>query len=485
MFWLTISNTFNCQGETVTCLNPTNKPVPRIPTPNRSLNELLMKKSMLRPIPPRTGDSECKRTVARTPFDYWLHHNELNLIHKVTKEKDKGDKCSTDEWNSLTSKRTSVNKTSKYLQNLNKFAEAEELNHLKYYDEDFMEIYPDFISLKSYSNPEILLSNGSIDPVRSFDRSTSKCTVLHPKHKHMKYANSNSGSVLCRSMNFEKQSQTPQCNLKIRFFNQDSYNCQLSQSLQYNVKRNSFTVFPKTASHINGNHHIVPKCLRSGKYPVGWSFANGNRNICHTHNLAFLNVRQFKFLFTSNMSDSNRKVPAEQVYNRIVKWVKTSDFKSPDSGSSESVVPEIETNILEGHSDITSITKRMENKEKLKQYNSIVINNDIKVVKAILEEKSPTPSNSFDKLKPAVETFKGDDKLNSLKKHSSFSPWQIYTDRIKSNIKTPGKFPIILEGSESVCLPLPMLVFTTAFLFYMFVVIYNYELTVLLFFCPY
>lgn len=266
------------------------------------------------------------------------------------------------------------------------------------------------------------------------------------------------------------------CNLKIRHV----YNEKLSQILEYNTASDSVTILPKKATQIAD--HVVPKCLRDRNHQEPCYFSTYRTNQSQT---SCLNPRQFKFLLSNNMSDCEQPVQAEQVYSRVADWLNMSDFQKCD-GDSTVIVPanEIETNIVEGHSDITSITKRIEDKEMRKLYEKIVVRepeeacDDLGVGEVDVVDVSGSSGPNFDNLKG-----KEKEEVEGCRKIKNVSAWEMYSERIRNGFRLPTTFPAILETDETVGVPflfpfLPILLFILS-------VIYFNDTTAMILFCPY
>lgn len=266
--------------------------------------------------------------------------------------------------------------------------------------------------------------------------------------------------------------------VKIRHVQTNVYNEKLSQIIEYSPTTDSVTIYPKRASQ--NADHVVPRCLRDPNYQVPSYFSTYRTNQSQT---SCLNPRQFKYLLSNNMSDCEQPVQAEQVYSRVTDWLNMNDFRKCD-GDSTVVVPanEIETNIVEGHSDITSITKRIEDKEMRRLYEKIVVREpageDLGVGEVDVVDVSGSSGPNFDCLKEK----EGED-VGGCKKVKNVSAWQMYTERIRNGFKLPTTFPAILETDETVGVPLlfPFL----PVLFFILSVTYINDAAAVILFCPY
>lgn len=451
----------------------TNQPRPH-ENPSTSTNQLLMKKSMLKPVP----QPECKKAqTAKTVFDYWLTQNKILMDN----EKTASDRCSTDGWSSVVSRRTVKKKRKRQRQN----------RQLKYYDEHFREVSPNFQT--SVSSPE--MSSAVTAPVTKvppeldvnepvLKTSQSSVNLALPERDMNESVPKISQSSIDLSRK-SKESIDDVYKVKIRLIKQNSYNKQLSQTLSFDLKRNALYVSPKIWTKIK--EHDVPRCLRDRNYQEGLSSIS--RNICHTsNNLPYLNVHQFKFLFKANMSEHNRFVPPEQIYERVVDWLSSNDFQKHEVDSTKSAVDnsnDVETNLPDGQSDITSITKVIDREEQKRQEDHVEevkeVAEETQVPKTTSEKTVLTQDSSDARLQAVVEKLKNNVMVNSLKKITNLSSWQLYNSRIKSSPKAPS-IPTILEKDELVCFPL--YTFTPLLFFYLLFTKYNHYLIFLLF-CPY
>lgn len=373
-----------------------------------------------------------KATKTKTPFDYWLTQNKII----ITDFSNNG--VTSDEWSGTVSKKV-VKKQSQHKQ-------------LKYYDEHFREVNPD---LRSYvSSPEM----------------SSTITAANEIFPTLK--TSRSSIELSKNSDEDRQNS-----IKIRLIKQDSYNKQLTQRLSFDFSRNALYIFPETCSEIE--EHVVPKCLRESGHQEGLLLYS--RNTCHTsNNLPYLNAHQFKFLCKANMSEHNRFVPPEQIYERVVDWLSSNDFQKQESDNTKSSAEnEFETNLPDNQSDITSITKVIIREERKKLEKAL---EEIEEVPKTISDKTVVTQDSSDaRLQAVVDKLKNNVMVNSLKKITNLTSWQLYNKRLQSCSKPPS-IPAILENEEVVCFPL----YTFTFLFFIYLLFTNYkEYLIYFLFCPY
>ncbi|RZB40090.1 LIM domain containing protein, partial [Asbolus verrucosus] len=130
-----------------------------------------------------------------------------------------------------------------------------------------------------------------------------------------------------------------------------------------------------------------------------------------------------KFSCTRNkMSDSDGNSTAaepDQVFSRVSNWISTHDFGPHDEQG-------VETNLVDGITDITSITKNIERGHK--PDDGLVVEERTDVVKCgELEEKEPA-----------------DPFIKTLTKFSQYSPF----DKRRTRTSSPSHFSVIVEGEE-------------------------------------
>lgn len=429
--------------------------------PRPSLNELLLTKSMLKPV---AHNESQKVENTKTPFDHWLNQNEV--AQNAGAE------------NSRQSESTGCDKLKK---------------ELKFYDENFREVSPEDLQANVINTTgTATITTTSYSALTTIQETSERDSTVSVLATSSSSASLNSSStVFIKDLNQEvnqnlnvtpesKSTDAYACDIKIRMIKQDSYNKQLTQTLSFNFQQNELYVFPKQKSQIKD--HYVPKCLREGNYQAGGPLLS--RNTCQTSsNLPFLNVHQFKFLFKSNMSDHHLSVPPEQIYERVVDWLNSSGDtaeKSEIENAKYTFENEFETNIPGNLSDISSITKVL-NKERLRREEYMNLMEGDEVPRKVSENTVLTQDSSDARLQTFVEKLRNNAMVKGLKKITNLSALQLYRIRMSINSKTPS-IPAILEKDEVVCFHIYS--FTPILLLFLLFTNYS-EYLVLFLFCPY
>lgn len=168
-----------------------------------------------------------------------------------------------------------------------------------------------------------------------------------------------------------------------------------------------------------------------------------------------------------NMSESKLLTP-EQTYRRVHDWISKSDFVGNETSFGDKIEEHecsehlnVETNILDKLTDITSVTKQIDSSCNCLKPEAVEVKKD----------KSVESISSF------VKSLKKDAK--SLVKCSA-SPWALYEGRNKLKADLPQKFCSINEAEETVC---PIVLFISIYLLFVlcsYVSFYN-TITLLLF----
>lgn len=505
-----------------------------------------MLKFLLKPV--KKKSESAKDEVRKTPFDFWLQQNET-FVSKNIDEKYSCDKCSEwknrriknekselgqheikqkgikndlHEWKQSETRNTFFQHSSSYGDGVyiknNTASLREKLSHIKlienkfkYFDENFNEIVPDFVSIKSYGSSFEFSYESNFKQTLQYTENCSQ-TITDGVHDvtleefdfkipPLPPPPPIKSRVSLEELNFKMpappiKTRVSDSNLKgknsiinISVVEENTLNQYFERVFMYDLKTGTFTIHPRTTNKIK--NHYVPKCLRKTNLVPG-CISNNNPN-CHplntNNNLTHTNV-PFKFLCTSNMTEPDKKVPPEQIYDRVVDWLSTSDFQKSDTDTTKPAIPplEVETNIIEGHSDITSITKRMENEDKLRLYNNIIVKPVVADTKSSEKTVAGTPDSSEPNLAAAFKSLENNNKMvKTLGKLTNYSPWQLYSDRVKAaaNKVLAGGFPAILETEEPVRVPFVSYAHSLLFLLLSMAVIYHFQHTLLIIFCPY
>lgn len=166
--------------------------------------------------------------------------------------------------------------------------------------------------------------------------------------------------------------------------------------------------------------------------------------------------------------EERESIGPEQVFSRVSNWIESNDFEE-ESENTEVVSkkPEpIETNIEEGFSDITSITKCLEKKS---------LGKEKKLILGELSNLKEGNSKEQEQFPNKLKTIAYNQMFKTLGKLSHFS---LFPNEAK--LDSPAPFSVIMEGQESVCLIFNVILFSLAGL-----IIYQQDLSVNCLFCPY
>jgi hypothetical protein len=167
-----------------------------------------------------------------------------------------------------------------------------------------------------------------------------------------------------------------------------------------------------------------------------------------------------KFSCSKKMSDSEENGTAgepDQVFNRVSNWISTHDFRPHDEQG-------VETNIVDGITDITSVTKNIERGRKGAPTDGLVVEERTDEVKC-------GDGGGSDKSEGLIKT---------LTKFSQYSPFEKRRNRTAS----PSHFSVIVEGEELVCSFLNIILCLILVLYFI-LSLYFYEFTIGYLFCPY
>ncbi|XP_044752612.1 F-actin-monooxygenase Mical isoform X2 [Coccinella septempunctata] len=152
--------------------------------------------------------------------------------------------------------------------------------------------------------------------------------------------------------------------------------------------------------------------------------------------------KEFHINFSSDpiMCDAEEKesISPEQVFSRVSNWIESNDFEE-ESESTEVVnnkTEPIETNIEEGFSDITSITKCLEKKSMGKEKKLIV--------GELFDSKGDISKQDEEKFPNKLKALACNQMFKTLGKLSHFT---LFPNEAK--LESPAPFSVIMEGQES------------------------------------
>lgn len=197
-----------------------------------------------------------------------------------------------------------------------------------------------------------------------------------------------------------------------------------------------------------------------------------------------------KFKSFSNMSNIKDLGP-NYAYQRVNEWIKKSDFENSFLFGDKLEEPEpeiqIETNITDKLTDITSVTKEMElkkmNKESEKKQIYVEKCEDEKFDNLVQTESSKdgkvNEETSLESISAFVQNLKNE--IKCTEKVVTVSPWTLYEGRAKSKHECISKFSPISESDETVR-------YFTLFFFFCITPILSltfYDYLILFFFSPY
>lgn len=199
-----------------------------------------------------------------------------------------------------------------------------------------------------------------------------------------------------------------------------------------------------------------------------------------------------KFLDSDKLNMSNvKELGPENTYERVNEWIKKSDFDNTFLFGDRLEEPvselQVETNITDKLTDITSVTQGLDLKksagqeeEKLKNTGKekkfTVDTCQKEFCKKTIEN---TQSNSVESISTFVENLKKE--VKNTEKIVTVSPWTLYEGKLKQKHENLSKFSPITENDEAVR-------FFALFFFFCVAPILSftfYDYMILLFFSPY
>lgn len=216
-----------------------------------------------------------------------------------------------------------------------------------------------------------------------------------------------------------------------------------------------------------------PNCPFPAKtsYPTNLTKTEKKNDGCVSGKCRIPKKVHIKFSSNPIMCDAEEKgsIGPEQVFSRVSNWIESNDFEE-ESENTEFInkkAEPIETNIEEGFSDITSITKCLEKKRMGKQ-KKLIVGESSDLKEGSLNEKEEKFPNKLRSL-ACNKMFKTLGKLS----HFSFFPNE-------AKVENSAPFSVIAEGQESVCHILNLLLFAL-----MTIIIFQHDLSIHYLFCPY
>lgn len=157
-----------------------------------------------------------------------------------------------------------------------------------------------------------------------------------------------------------------------------------------------------------------------------------------------------KLMSVITMSKPKVTVLHEKQYNRTQEWVANSNFDalytSGDKPDDKSEIQElnVETNLIDKLTDITSVTKHLEKRLQNSSPASKIEEICHPDGEQIFKDKN---SNSVESIYKFIETLKNDPRVTSK---PTLSPWTLYEGRAKTKGETPPNISAILEAEETV-----------------------------------
>lgn len=158
----------------------------------------------------------------------------------------------------------------------------------------------------------------------------------------------------------------------------------------------------------------------------------------------FTNLNKFKVSSLCKMSGT-KIVPPDRTFDRVNNWLKHCDFNCATECSllaQDKNEIQVETNLQDKLTDITSITKEIERK----------LSANTKETNA--EKENLKSNSSMPQIKESSESirmFKKNMKLQkSIRKNWNGSSWEMYHDRRRSRSEPINPFAVIVENEENV-----------------------------------
>ena len=162
----------------------------------------------------------------------------------------------------------------------------------------------------------------------------------------------------------------------------------------------------------------------------------------------------------SESEENSNVAEPDHVFNRVSNWISTHDFRPHDDQG-------VETNLVDGITDITSVTKNIERTRR----GGIMLNDGL-----VVEERTDVVKcGDITECKDKDDGF-----IKTLTKFSQYSPFEKRRNRTSS----PSHFSVIVEGEELVCSHLNVILLLILGL-YIIISLYFYEFMIAALFCPY
>lgn len=130
-----------------------------------------------------------------------------------------------------------------------------------------------------------------------------------------------------------------------------------------------------------------------------------------------------------------------QIYSRVSNWISSNDFLSIDHVKTDTDIDTVMSNSK--NTDLTSVSK-------IDQYDRVIVEERTDVLKF---DEMGCLNTSTEKFSEMMKKKNQKKPVRTLSKFSQYSPFQNAAN-LKSASAPPTQFSIIVEGEESVCVPL-------------------------------
>lgn len=358
-------------------------------------------------------------------------------------------------------------------------SDNEEDKDIKYFDENFREIEPN----SPLSESESCSERQDVVDSDEWSRKVTKITINDRNQSAMIIINSSSSEDYRSTSSGKSVSNSEDDNNNDNLISDVLVRCVEEDGNSINIRELKFCSCSNT--------FIMSKPLRCPKRPIkksGDQVCNKlmtkikqkekqSESECH-----FSDLNKFKFLYLSNMSSDTEVVSPEVTYDRIIDWINLSDFKERDG------ISDMDTDLLERLTDITSVTRNIVRDDSLKQTIEPLKPKDIKVEERTEEVKRTTDriksheisSSSMDSISKLMEKLKS----NNLPSFSKLTSWKRPSSKITMS-EPPLRFSAITESEETVgSLTVSFLLYTVLVPF-LSLSLYYFNFVVAILFCPY